>query len=310
MRTRGRMAVCGCNLTNICLPHRCLRLQTTSPRKSVRDRGRTKEIWVKVMRRLALPGPSVPGPRPGSGSVLAGDLAAVHRRCLAAEPRPCQVSEPSRTSWHLLRCARPASHSVSPGREPNLVPFSILEPLLWIKNQSNDGKESERTAAPYPPSCQGLNEPSGSCRVMRARLPAGMVHGPGVVRVGQDCTLLGAGGGDVSTQGWLAPMACETRGKPIGQVSDQTLQTVARDIGRPRLSLISWLMHLALFKKRPEDTVHKTTSHVLLREHCYIFFRSFMSIFTCKNHLHVNTLKSRKTLRYVSQTLNFTTAFS
>lgn len=97
----------------------------------------------------------------------------------------------SSSFWHLLRCAQPAPHLVSSARESNLVPFSILEALLRIKNRSNDGKESEQTAALYPPSCQGLNEPSGSLRVMRAHLPAGVRHGPRTGSVGQGCVAQG-----------------------------------------------------------------------------------------------------------------------
>lgn len=101
---------------------------------------------MKVMRRLGVSGPSVPGPRPGGRPAPAGDPAPVHRRREAARGGrarcPGRRGRPS-ASWLLLRCARPASHVVSPGRGPNLVPFSILEPLLRIKNQSNDGKASE-----------------------------------------------------------------------------------------------------------------------------------------------------------------------
>ena len=97
----------------------------------------------EVTGHLALPGPCVPGPCPGRGSVPAGGLAPGHQGRLAAWPRARQESSgpgDSSAFWHLLPCAQPALPSVSPGREPNLVPFSVLEALLWIKIWSNDGK--------------------------------------------------------------------------------------------------------------------------------------------------------------------------
>lgn len=50
----------------------------------------------EVTGHLALPGPCVPGPCPGRGSVPAGGLAPGHGGCLAAWPRARQESRRSR----------------------------------------------------------------------------------------------------------------------------------------------------------------------------------------------------------------------
>lgn len=121
------------------------------------------------------------------------------------------------------RC--PASPALGqPAQESNLVPFSILEALLRIKNRSNDGKESERTAALSLPSCQGLNESPGSFREMRDAFPSRSDAWPrnGESRQG----LVAPWGGPVSA----APTDCLCRhthnGILIGQVPDETLRTV------------------------------------------------------------------------------------
>lgn len=77
--------------------------------------------------------------------VLAGGLAPAHEGHLAAGLLSRQESRRSRRFIFILApavIAPPALRLVSPGRESNLVPFSILEALLRIKNRSNDGKES------------------------------------------------------------------------------------------------------------------------------------------------------------------------
>lgn len=103
------------------------------------------------------------------------------------------------------------------------VPFSILEALLRIKNRSNDGKESEQTAALSPPSCQGLNEPSGSLRVMRVRVPAGVMTARERQSVGRAWAALGR---SRPRRAGSLLWPTETRGNRLGLVSDQTFRTV------------------------------------------------------------------------------------
>lgn len=98
--------------------------------------GRSRDIW-PCQDRVSL-GPA----REGAPCRLVASLLGTEG---AGQPGLGLAKSPggpgdSSAFWHLLPCAQPALPSVSPGREPNLVPFSVLEALLWIKIWSNDGK--------------------------------------------------------------------------------------------------------------------------------------------------------------------------
>ena len=196
------------------------------------------------------------------------------------QPSVCPARSPgghadSSSFWHLQPCAQPALHLVSPGQGSNLVPFSILEALLRIKNWSNDGKESQWTAALYPPSCQGLNEPSGGFRVMRARLPAGMMHGPrDGSMLGEECA---AQRGPVQADP-AHPCSPRIQGARTVKCLIKLEGLNDKDRWQPWLFLISWLTYLAFCKKVPKDTAQETTNPCLLRVCWYVCFTSLVSI--------------------------------
>lgn len=89
-------------------------------------------ILVRVIGHLDLSGQRVPEPCSGRCSLLAGGLIPTRGGRLAAKLLPRQESRRSQRFIFILAPAvmsQPALHLVSPGRESNLVSFSILEAL-------------------------------------------------------------------------------------------------------------------------------------------------------------------------------------